>query len=61
MVLSGALGLAAFAGGSLLAAVPGVGEAIDEVLVTIAARRTAILAGSALSVAGAVLLGLWTS
>lgn len=52
----GAVGLAAFAAGSLLMALPPIDAADDEVVATLARRRGPILAGAVLSVLGVALL-----
>ena len=55
---AGVVGLAAFAGGSLLAAVPSVGMTGQALLDELAARRSKVLAGSVAAVTGVALL-LW--
>jgi hypothetical protein len=58
VVTSGVIGLVAFAGGSLLMALPPVDATDDEVVAALVRRRSAILAGALLAVAGVGFL-LW--
>ena len=58
VIASGVVGLASFAGGSLLAATPPLDTDLSRVVATLERRRPLILAGSVLSAAGAALL-LW--
>jgi hypothetical protein len=55
-VATGAVGLAAFAGGSLLMALPPIDAPDDEVVATLELRRQPVLAGAVASVLGVALL-----